>query len=166
MTPLIIASNTGYLALVKVLLDNKADLSITDNMRFNAIIHAVKNQHIDVVKELLVRGAKVNLRSYMILPDDPEVASFFWVCINKNAEIAKVLLEAGTNIHTPDEFDYTYLMRATHFECIEIVRLLLGTGADVNVVSNNSQSAFTIAMEKNNSTLIALFATHMVEDLE
>jgi ankyrin repeat protein len=59
-TPLIIASECGYLDMVMKLLEKGADVNYTDANDKTPLILASENGHLDIVKKLLEEGADVN----------------------------------------------------------------------------------------------------------
>jgi ankyrin repeat protein len=61
--PLLLAAGEGKLEIVRYLLDEGADVDARDPLGGTALIEAAYFGHIDVVKDLLLRGADINLIS-------------------------------------------------------------------------------------------------------
>ena len=64
-SPLIVAAKWGYLEIVKLLLDNGADVNAWawDTMEQTALMEASDQGHVELVKFLLQKGANVNFRN-------------------------------------------------------------------------------------------------------
>ena len=60
MTPLIIASHNGQLAVIKLLLDAGAKLELKDNIGMTALAHAAYMTKPDAVEYLIAKGANTH----------------------------------------------------------------------------------------------------------
>lgn len=63
-TPLIIASRRGYYEIVKLLLDNGANINLKNDLGVTALMSAARGDNVETIKLLLSHGAKVNDKSY------------------------------------------------------------------------------------------------------
>jgi len=52
-------------------------------------------------------------------------------------EVVQLLLKAGANLNSSDNFGWTALMYASHYGHVEVVQLLLNAGANPNAVNND-----------------------------
>lgn len=122
-----------------------------------ALIAAITNGHVEVVKTLLLDGATVNPKIWReniplvvaaqkghpkivraLIDAGANVNQWFgYTALNEaviegNTEVVKILIEAGANVNQTDEDGHTVLMTAAYYGYLEIVKLLVKAGADVN----------------------------------
>ncbi|KAH8816506.1 hypothetical protein F5884DRAFT_896275 [Xylogone sp. PMI_703] len=128
--PLLSAAAEGHIGVVKLLLENGADITILSNRRWTPLHLASYNGHIEVVKLLLEKGADVtiiNNRGWTPL----HLASY-----NGYIEVVKLLLGKGADITTASNTGWTPLKSASDNGHGEVVKLLLENGADTTVINN------------------------------
>ena len=89
-TALMLASEYGYIDIVKFLINLKADINKTGSQDNSALWLAVDRNRIDIVKLLISHGANVNARC-----SDGGGSVLYWAKIKKNNPIIKALLDAG-----------------------------------------------------------------------
>jgi ankyrin repeat protein len=121
VTALEIACAIGALELVKLLIDNGAEIGL------EPLDWAVRQGHLDVVKELIAQGANIKERK----KDETTVLST--AIYHRHLEIAKYLIELGLNIK--DEWNClgeTLLTTAIRSWDPETVKFVIEQGADVN----------------------------------
>jgi ankyrin repeat protein len=133
VTPLQMAINRGDAAVVKLLLDHKAD---PDVMRYGQtpLNWAVQHGRKDLLKMLLAAGAKVDLGG------NGQGTPLGWAASRKDAEAVKLLLDAGADPNAFTENDsFPPLSKAlsidrgqTEEQAVPVVELLLARGANVN----------------------------------
>jgi len=91
-TPLIIASRSGYVDIVNLLLDRGADIEGTNNDVRTPLITAIIYWKLEVVKLLLKRGADVERKKKSIMP-----SPLYFAFENKRIDIIEELLEYGAD---------------------------------------------------------------------
>lgn len=71
-----------------------------------------------------------------------------WKDATKQSNLAKVrlLLEAGADINSKDQYGQTALMNAAHRGQVELVRLLIEQGADLNITAKYNLSALMLSL--------------------
>lgn len=211
-------STEGDTSSIKLFLDSGMDINIV-NKETTALIEAARNDHIDIVKLLLERGANVNLGkdgkgtalywtvrdSYsktkeivalllehgadvnaktvfgftpLMVARDKEIASMlvesgsdihaktkengtvlYQACMNGHPDVVKYLLEKGavSDINIADDFaKWTPLIAAVNVDNIEIVKLLLENGADVNHRDKINSTALKYAKIRGNKDIVKL----------
>jgi ankyrin repeat protein len=107
----------------------------------------------DMIRFLVGQGEDVNTRDYhanipLHLATDPDVAKF--------------LLELGSDKNAKDRDGYTPLLKAVELNQIELVKLYLENGADVNITGPNSEmkTSLHLAVLAKNKKIVRLLLTH------
>lgn len=112
-TPLMMAADGGYLKIVQFLLDNKADINALDSLNNPALFYAARKGHVDIVKLLFSRGAKIinhiNKQGRTILQD--------------------ILFQYGSNMPDSSQKEARTKFKKDIYNTIE---LLINNGADIN----------------------------------
>ncbi|CZR59486.1 uncharacterized protein PAC_09378 [Phialocephala subalpina] len=146
-----VAAQRGYEAVVQVLLDHNADITAKTSTGYTALHQAVESGHKAVVSLLLERGAAVDgqTKSGRETP--------LWLAARSgNEELARVLLDAGGDIHTKAISGYSVLWIAARCGKDKMVQLLLEWGADVHATDNHGNSALAIAAYYEHDVVVQL----------
>ncbi|WP_423148175.1 ankyrin repeat domain-containing protein [Rubrolithibacter danxiaensis] len=101
-------------------------------------------EHEEVARYLLLKGADVNIPSsngFNVYPLHSAVAS-------NNADITKILLEAGAEVNVKQGGGVTPLHSAAQHGNIEILILLLEAGASIEAKMEDGRLPFELALEK------------------
>ena len=130
------AIRRGQLEIVKLLLDKGAHPNVETPSNWVPLLEAIYKGHAEIVKLLLEHGADVN-----VIFSNNETA-LHWAIGNYHPEIAMILL-GSKNIHVSD----SDLLIASSDGYIEIVRLLLEKGTDVNAKDALGNTALMRARE-------------------
>ena len=150
-----IASELGYMELVKALIEDGVDVTAEDNL---ALANAAYKGHYEIFKLLIKNGASPKsesnyclrwssannkfeiveylLENYFFFPDDLGQA-LNGAATNGHLEIVKLLLKYGANISYNDSDGFRSACFNSH---VEIVKLLIENGADIylNDLSENA----------------------------
>lgn len=152
-SPLILAAINGWSDIVQQLIDKNVDVDATDGIDLalsgncTALKHAVQNNHISVVKKLLLTGATVDksdLEGWTPLMN---------AAVDGATKLVKLLLQYGANPNIQNDradssaYGETALIHAARNGHPDIVKLLLNAGADVNVDTLFGVSALTAAVK-------------------
>ncbi|GIL71711.1 hypothetical protein Vretimale_854 [Volvox reticuliferus] len=140
-TPLLIAVENNHLGLLRVLLEAGANPNLPDTNGCTPLIAACTDGHLDMARVLLEYGAKPNMQRR------DGWTALLGATLNRNTAMAELLLAAGAQhsvLVPPGELlamESTPLMAACGEGSLELVRLLLATGADPNVANSAGQTA-------------------------
>ena len=152
---LALAISKGHTEIINLLLEEEAkeDNGILDN----ALMSAVEQHNIEMVKLLLEKGANVNSLSILHpnTMDSPKLTPIMaatggstW---SSSLEIMKLLIENGADVNIPEQMMYyklTALMNAAKYGSPEQIQLLLDNGADKKATSREGFTALDYAIRK------------------
>jgi ankyrin repeat protein len=148
--------------VVKELLKYNIDINNKGEDGTTALHAACMIPHIDVIKELIERGANINetdiydntplhflsshnekdmelFRYFINNTDNIDVktylgrTAFHNACIHRNMEAVQELLNYGADINAKTNEDETALFLCCKFDCEDIVRELFDKGCDINI---------------------------------
>lgn len=134
--PLTAAAEGGHLGIVKLLLDSGADPNLQDNWvsmppNGTALENAALKGHLEIVKLLIKRGAEIDKQGYW-----PPLKS---AVSHGQPETVRYLLSLGA------KWESSWLLLGVRVRNIEVVRLLIKAGADVNYKTKDGETALHIA---------------------
>ena len=136
-TPLMAAARSGNAITVKLLLESGADVTTTEGEKGqDALMWAVAQQHAEVARELIDYGANLNARSKV------------WYQLENTAgntnPIGNFRMAHGGS---------TPLMFAARSGNVDVARVLIEAGADVNDTEASGASALVIATHSGHGSL-------------
>ena len=88
------ACSLGNRVFVSVLLSHHADLTIEDEDKCNCMHIAAREGHVEVIKELIDAGAKVDPL------DVGQWTPLIWACYKGQVEAVDVLISHGANVNS------------------------------------------------------------------
>lgn len=129
-SPLVLASMTGDLENVKLLLAHGADPS-------PGLSQAVTYGYPDVTRALIAAGASATVS------ESSGINLLHWAALTNRPEVIPVLVEAGASVNATDEFHYTPLMYAAtiDFGDTQVLKALLKAGADPKIRNDQGRTA-------------------------
>lgn len=160
-TALMKACQEGYSKLVIDLINYGAEINIQDQGGYTALNHATCEGHKDIVEILIANKADLNLSLTFL---NTGYTPLIQAIMNDKIDIAKLLIEAGSDVNQVSEKNWTALMYASYYGCIDIVRLLLDKNANTTIENYWGHTARNIALQQSetcydNSELKSKFDT-------
>lgn len=130
-TALTFAASLGRLEICKIFLNYGAKMEKQDYYGNNALHNAANKGHINICEMFLNNGIDVNIKTKF--KSTPLICSITGsYCENKYYELVKLFIDNNAYINDADEGYNTALHWATIKGKIEICKLLIDNGADVN----------------------------------
>ena len=145
------------IVIIKLLIENGANLNIKTNMGFNAFMLAIINYKniyfYDIIKFLIKSGADINAQNY------DGCTSLILICDHYNKiyyNIVKLLIDNNVFINTQSSSGWSALMAICRYSNIEssldTIKLLIESGADINLQNKYGWSALMLASKYSNTT--------------
>ncbi|KAK6703657.1 hypothetical protein SNK04_013587 [Fusarium graminearum] len=179
----------GYVKVVKLLLENGADITVTNNAGWTPVNAASGRGHVEVVKLLLENGADITVAGSggvtpviaasfnghaelvtLLLgvphidagkPDDLGRTALFFACRYGHYQATQVLLSEGrVNPDVRDWMGSTALFAAVANGHLHVAKLLITSGAAVEMQDGVGQSLIWRALRAGNTELIQLLVEH------
>jgi Ankyrin repeats (3 copies)/Carboxypeptidase regulatory-like domain/Ankyrin repeats (many copies) len=125
-------------------------VSIRVPKKMSPLSTAVQNDDLDLVKNLIIRGARVNLKE----KDDRNATPLFIAVENGNIEIAEVLLRFGAKANARDTGGQTPLMWIDSDASPELIELLVRYGARLDFADHDGNTAITIAADDADAPVV------------
>lgn len=165
VTPLISAASVDDAAVAKLLVSKGADVNARANIgqAATALLGAAFNGNVDLTRFLLARNAKLDAVSAdygAMVKNGPvlfgKVTALHMATSSGNAEVVKLLLDAGAAIDTQDVRGMTPLMWsvATDRPNARIIGMLLDKKADPSVASKLAETARDWARKFNDPLVL------------
>lgn len=135
-------------SLVQILLDNGADLTITDEFGSTVLHVAAQHGHDDIAHLLLRRGAEIEATN--LWHSTPLHAA----ALAKSVTVARALLDHGANVNAVDRSGETPLHVCAVHNSVAVAELLLQYGADVAARDHHGGRALHCAGAQRTSAAV------------
>ena len=140
MSDLYNSASTGYLARVKLLVEQGTDINQEGRLRRDtALCRAAGNNHLAVVRYLVDQGADMDIA------DCNGSNPLLYACTYGHLEVVRFLLEQGANRDKASNYGITPLHEASRRGHIEIAKLLMVYGADLNAKTGHGSLPIDLA---------------------
>lgn len=127
---------TGHNAIIRLLLDNGAELSVTNAFKETLLHMVARKAQLGLVREFALRGIGMETKSAQF-----EETALHVAAKEGHADVVSLLCELGANTESKSRFGWTPLIWAASSGWESAVRELISRGADVNVrVGEGSES--------------------------
>eukprot|EP01035_Chromulina_nebulosa_P025253 gene25253-32952_t len=144
------AAHNGEVEVVKLLLENMADIDAKDNCGSSALLLAASNGFCATVKTLLDKGADKTAI------DDKGLTALHQAADNGAPRTATLLLNWGADITKKENNGQTSLHRAARNGCYYTTQRLLDSNANIAAVDNYKSTALHLAAENGMAGKTAL----------
>lgn len=167
---LCLAAKSGHLGLVELLIEHRCSLNQCDENGLSALHYACNYLQINVARLLLKNRADpnaVNKNGYCPLHLAVHLRSLGMLSafrcsvstIPFSPELVTLLVQSGALIEKRDLFEQTPLLIACRFGAVDVVRYLLGVGANPHVLDRDGNSSLLLAINSTvqmNTALVKL----------
>lgn len=127
LTPLMAAADSGNVGIMKLLLNNGADVGKANRIGLTPLMVAAGKGNLDAVKELIAVGAKVDNTGRMY-----KFSALSAAAANGHCEIINELVKAGADVNMNSAGGVDVLTVATSSGKLESVKLLIALGGKPN----------------------------------
>lgn len=128
--------------IIRILASNGADVNGLDDGGDHFLMRAVALERVKATRALLDLGADWRIESNE--PGDNIAIEAAW----RDPAIVKLFLERGVDPNAFSDAGHTMLMGAVSMGNLESVKLLLNSGADVNVRNKRGETALSVARQR------------------
>lgn len=154
-TPLSLAASGGYVNIIRLLLSHSAEINSRTGSKLgiSPLMLAAMNGHVAAVRTLLDMGSDINAQI-----ETNRNTALTLACFQGRHEVVQLLLEKKANVEHRAKTGLTPLMEAASGGYVEVGRVLLDYGADVNAppVPSSRDTALTIAADKGHVEFVEL----------
>ncbi len=148
------AANDGKAEIVKILLDNGADINSADYiLGWTPLICAANNGNNEISTLLIQRGASIDAE------DTAGYTALIYAATAAHDETVKLLIASGANINHIAG-GYTPLISTVSGNHYETARLLLENNAEPNAKMETGETSLILAIQKGNLELVKLLLNY------
>ncbi|KAJ8674380.1 hypothetical protein QAD02_005642 [Eretmocerus hayati] len=145
-----LASEVGFLEIVKYLVSLGADINVEDSLDLKPIHHAAQKAHKDVVEYFVNQGMGINVCNSM------NQTLLFYAKDKNHQELVEYLLANGIDIHSTDSMGVTALHMAVSQGNEELIKLLLEKGACFDALDFHQKKPIKYSNDKKVVQRLAL----------
>lgn len=145
MRPLMYATRYSSPAVVELLIDGGADVTLIDRYGHTALHLAASNGKTENLKHLIKYGPQKNIDAQ----DSDLNTALCLAAANGYKEMAEELIEAGADVNARSEGGWTPLHSAAKNKYVEVAKVLIDAGADVNAADDECRSVLHTAVRQN-----------------
>jgi ankyrin repeat protein len=152
-TPLIVASEEGYVRTLHILLVGKADPNLP-GPHGTPLHYAVRKGHVNICRLLMNYGADPNQAKL-----DPPILTQIFTNVKEaevRLELLRILVENGAHVDATDRSKMSGLLHAATLGDIPCGEYLLGHGADISHADDDGRTALWIAVDNGHVEFVRL----------
>jgi ankyrin repeat protein len=153
-TALSAACAAGHIDVVRLLVERKANLELTDIDGSTPLVRAAAAGHLEVIRLL------VELGDPLVFKNPEQGYSALHVAVRHHACI-ELLLDAGIAVDTPDRNGWTSILFAINANApISVIRLLIARGANLQTSRAGGYTALHFAVASGRPDIVQLLLDH------
>lgn len=141
MTPLMLAALQGHKDVVRLLIDNGANINAVNEDNGTPLMAAVNGNNLDIVKLFIDSNADLEIRSC-----EDKTALAYAITLG-HYEVAKLLAESGADVNAVVE-GVSLLMQACVCGWGNMAELLIKNGADINTSDISGRTALMFVLRE------------------
>lgn len=150
-TPLIIASYYGHDSIVRLLLDNNADINFRMSSNgYNSLQYALFTNKLSTIQLLIDKGIDVNNSG------NNQMTALHIALSRRSYKVFDALMAANCDINAQYANGNTALHYSIENNLDSISKCLIDAGADLKLLNNDKKSVLFNAIENNNRDLVDL----------
>lgn len=149
-TPLIAASASGFYSIVKILVENNAEIDLTGPSGNTPFIYAIINNQSEAAGYLASQNASVEAKNL------DNATPIIIATQNNHLGMVRLLVDSKADINATDKFGNTALMYSLKNVNEKIASYLLDYRANTNVVNEEGNTALFFAIETGNEELVRM----------
>ena len=160
ITPLMYASQGGYLSIINILIFNGAKLNAAPNDGTTALISAVQNNHEEILEYLILNDASINAIDFL------NRSALWYAVAYNNFILSDMLIFYGADLDQKDSFGNTPMIISVSNSDFDIIELLINKGANVNIADNEGFSPLMFASQIGNLSLVEFLINNDADVLQ
>jgi len=151
-TPLTEAARRGNMGMVRLLVQQGADVNKQSEGRWTALMWSAFEGNLPITRLLISRNARLNARDY-----NQDTALHLAATNGQNPNTVKFLLtQRGVEVNAVNEVGRTPLMGACENGWWQVAWALIRSGADINMTDREGVSALMLAVSSRNMDLVRM----------
>lgn len=149
------AALNGKLNTVEVALQNGFDVNTIDENKRTMLMLSAFNGHRQIVKFLIDKGADLNMR------DAINRTALMYASTGPFVSTVEILLKSGAEPNiTDDEQNWTAAMMAAAEGQLEVLKVLVNNGADLEMVDVDGESSLDFAKANGHTEVVKYIESH------
>ena len=145
----------GYLEIIRLLVENGANVNYIGYKKFTPIRIAARNGHFEIIKYLAENGAEIDARA------EDGATPLEHAAYKGHIEIVKYLVEKGANINNIDKEGDFPIGEAAKQGRIVVVQYLIEQGADLTLKNDKKKNAYDLAIENGQKKVAVLIENEL-----
>lgn len=150
-----IAAFRGKVRIVNLLLQNGANINVTNKSGLSALELAALGGQLEILKILISQKAE-------LYNSTTGLSVIHSAAVSNNPLVLTEILKYNLDINSTDKEGWTPLLAAVSTGLIENVKILLDAGADVNIKLHDGTTCLQLAKEKGHKEVVKLLSSHKV----
>lgn len=171
VTPLHLAIESNQLEIVRILLEQGAEINIITKEGYSPLHTASQRGNIDILKLLLLKE-DANIHEHLQKSDYYNIEynlrgnAFHIAAICGHLNVVRLFLDHKANIDGMTKEHETAVYLAAEYGHLEIVQLLLSKGAYIGNATRNGETAFTIAVREGHLSIVKLLLSQLSQNID